>query len=77
MFLTGQLPILLCVIAMDLLLGVVTDLLIVITATLFLCLSKTEFAFEIGWILRQKHTLSDTASRFVELLMQDEAVLCR
>lgn len=42
MFLTGQRPILLCVIAMDLLLGVVTDLLIVITATLFLCLSKTE-----------------------------------
>ena len=46
MFLTGQLPILLCVIAMDLLLEVVTDLLIVITATLFLCLSKAEFALK-------------------------------
>lgn len=35
---------------------------------------KNGVRLEIGWILRQKHTLSDTASRFVELLMQNEAV---
>ena len=46
MFLTGQRPILLCVIAMDLLLEVVTDLLMIITVTLFLCLSKMESALK-------------------------------
>lgn len=46
MFLTGQLPILLCVIAMGLLLEVVTDLLMIITVTLFLCLSKMESALK-------------------------------
>ena len=30
---------------------------------------------EIGWIVRQKYTLSDTASRFVDLLMQIESVV--
>lgn len=30
---------------------------------------------EIGWIVRQKYTLSDTASRFVDLLMQVESVV--
>lgn len=74
MFLTGQLPILLCVIAMDLLLEVVTDLLIVIISDIISLPVKNGVRLEIGWILRQKHTLSDTASRFVELLMQNEAV---
>lgn len=35
---------------------------------------KNGIRLEIGWIVHQKHTLSDTASRFVELLMQNESV---
>lgn len=35
---------------------------------------KNGIRLEIGWIFRQKHTLSDTASQFVELLMQNEAI---
>ena len=67
MFLTGQRPILLCVIAMDLLLDDNYSDIISLPV-------KNGVRLEIGWILRQKHTLSDTASRFVELLMQNEAV---
>ena len=35
---------------------------------------KNGVRLEIGWIFRQKHILSDTASQFVELLMQNEAI---
>ena len=36
---------------------------------------KNGLRLEIGWIVRQKYTLSDTASRFVDLLMQVESVV--
>ena len=36
---------------------------------------KNGLRLEIGWIVRQKYTLSDTASRFVDLLMQIESVV--
>ena len=36
---------------------------------------KNGLRLEIGWIVRQKYTLSDTASHFVDLLMQVESVV--
>ena len=49
--------------------------LMITTAISFLFLLKTGRRLEIGWIVRQKYTLSDTASRFVDLLMQIESVV--
>ena len=45
------------------------------TAISFPFLLKNGLRLEIGWIVRQKYTLSDTASRFVDLLMQVESVV--